>query len=210
MAAAYLESIRAVQPSGPYLLGGWSIGGVIAFEMAQQLTAAGHEVRVLALIDSSVPNGNNSARSLPLLRALEIHTGIRLSVCEDDFEKLEREDQLDMVLAEMKRQNLAPPDADVSHARRYVHAIEDNLSAKQDYVPVPYPGEILLLHAQEPLDGQPASDMAIAADGWRPLARSLATHSISGNHVTMMNQPHVTIAAERLKQYLNGDGHERV
>ncbi len=41
MAATYLEALLAVQPEGPYLLGGWSIGGVIAWEMAQRLRRQG-------------------------------------------------------------------------------------------------------------------------------------------------------------------------
>jgi thioesterase domain-containing protein len=55
MAAAYLEEIRALQPSGPYLLGGYSGGGLVAFEMAQLLTVAGHEVSLLALLDTFHP-----------------------------------------------------------------------------------------------------------------------------------------------------------
>jgi thioesterase domain-containing protein len=47
--------IRQVQPSGPYQLGGWSLGGVIAYEIAQQLQAAGQQVQMLALIDSYTP-----------------------------------------------------------------------------------------------------------------------------------------------------------
>ena len=51
MAAAYLESIRAVQPEGPYLLGGFCGGGLIAYEIAQQLRAQGQAVDILVLID---------------------------------------------------------------------------------------------------------------------------------------------------------------
>jgi thioesterase domain-containing protein len=55
MARAYLEEVRDVQPHGPYLLGGYSGGGVVAFEMAQQLTNEGQEVRLLAFIDTFHP-----------------------------------------------------------------------------------------------------------------------------------------------------------
>jgi thioesterase domain-containing protein len=55
MAAAYLTEVREVQAEGPYLLGGYSGGGLVAFEMAQLLAAAGHEVRLLALIDTFHP-----------------------------------------------------------------------------------------------------------------------------------------------------------
>ena len=55
MAASYLDALAAVQPAGPYLLGGWSLGGVIAYEMARQLARRGERVDLLALIDSPVP-----------------------------------------------------------------------------------------------------------------------------------------------------------
>ena len=51
MAAEYLKSLRTVQPEGPYLLGGFCGGGIIAFEMAQQLRDQGQEVDLLVLIE---------------------------------------------------------------------------------------------------------------------------------------------------------------
>ena len=56
MAACYIEAIRSVQSEGPYLLGGWSMGGEIAFEMAQQLHAQGQHVALLALLDARIPS----------------------------------------------------------------------------------------------------------------------------------------------------------
>src|SRR5260370_36462175 len=56
MAAYYIEKMRTVQPDGPYALGGLSSGGVVAFEMAQQLRAMGETVALVALLDSAVPN----------------------------------------------------------------------------------------------------------------------------------------------------------
>jgi hypothetical protein len=55
MAAAYIQAIRALQPEGPYLLGGFCAGGIVAYEMAQQLTAAGACVAQLVMIDSAHP-----------------------------------------------------------------------------------------------------------------------------------------------------------
>ena len=56
MAADYLAELRVVQPQGPYLLGGWSMGGVVAFEMAHQLEKIGEQVELLTLIDSFNPS----------------------------------------------------------------------------------------------------------------------------------------------------------
>ena len=51
MAAWYIQALQPCSPTGPYLLGGWSMGGVVAFEMAQQLHAQGQRVALLALLD---------------------------------------------------------------------------------------------------------------------------------------------------------------
>src|SRR5207244_7860493 len=51
-AALYINEIRRVQPEGPYLVGGYWLGGTIAYEIAQQLTSRGQEVAILALFDT--------------------------------------------------------------------------------------------------------------------------------------------------------------
>jgi iterative type I PKS product template protein len=51
----YLETVRKEQPAGPYYLGGWSVGGVLAFEAAKQLHATGQEIRLLILLDAPCP-----------------------------------------------------------------------------------------------------------------------------------------------------------
>ena len=52
MAQDYLEGIRHVQPGGPYFLVGYSLGGLVALELAQRLSAAGDSVRLLVMVDS--------------------------------------------------------------------------------------------------------------------------------------------------------------
>jgi amino acid adenylation domain-containing protein len=59
MAAHYIEALRQVQPKGPYFLGGWSFGGLVAFEMAQQLEKSGEEVALLAVLDAAAPIKTN-------------------------------------------------------------------------------------------------------------------------------------------------------
>jgi amino acid adenylation domain-containing protein len=59
MAAHYIEALRRVQPKGPYFLGGWSFGGWVAFEMAQQLQKSGEEVALIAVLDTLAPIPGN-------------------------------------------------------------------------------------------------------------------------------------------------------
>ncbi|RCJ16570.1 hypothetical protein A6S26_33175 [Nostoc sp. ATCC 43529] len=56
MVAAYVQGIKRVQPQGPYILGGYSFGGVVAYEMARQLIETGYNVSHVFMIDSFMPN----------------------------------------------------------------------------------------------------------------------------------------------------------
>ncbi|HEY0409314.1 MAG TPA: non-ribosomal peptide synthetase, partial [Candidatus Dormibacteraeota bacterium] len=69
MAERYLAALRAVQPEGPYRLGGWSLGGVVAFEMARQLAARGEAVEQLAVLDVLAPGRGGDAVDEGTLRA---------------------------------------------------------------------------------------------------------------------------------------------
>ena len=53
IAALYIKEIRTVQPHGPYFLGGYSFGGVLALEMAQQLRSQGEKIALVAMFDAN-------------------------------------------------------------------------------------------------------------------------------------------------------------
>jgi len=214
MAAIYIDALQTVQSSGPYFLGGWSIGGIVAFEMAQRLKAAGHEVALLALLDSPLPtkdvaarNGAESGSQESIGRIFEMYTGRPLSVSQNVLDSLGRSEQLDLVVTELKREHLAPPDADKSYLDLLVRIAENNTRATLAYVGQRYSGRITLFPAQEPLsssdvDGDPpALELSIA--GWQQLSTvPVVVHPVPGNHFSMMNKPNVQIMAEALKPYL--------
>ena len=72
MAQEYIKELRQVQPHGPYYLGGACMGGIVAFEMAQQLGRAGEQIAVLALLDAPFARAVSRTRGVPvsLLRPL--------------------------------------------------------------------------------------------------------------------------------------------
>ena len=85
MAACYLAAIRAVAPEGPYLIGGYSSGAIVALEMAQQLRSEGEEVALLAMIDGEAPESGNPA-DRRTLRHLTAYLGNLASwTVDDDF-----------------------------------------------------------------------------------------------------------------------------
>lgn len=67
LAASYVRDIRAFQPAGPYYLGGYSSGGTLAYEIAQQMRAQGQEVAILVLFDTVCPTATLSAHPWALL-----------------------------------------------------------------------------------------------------------------------------------------------
>ena len=145
MASAYLPKIREVQPEGPYLLAGYSGGGLVAFEMAQLLTAAGQDVNLLALIDTFHPEV--PVRAVTMRRRVE-----RL-----------REEKLRYVGEALVRRR------DQLRAPAHLRAIEDHLARSEPvplalrdfhltrifdraawrYRPRPWPGRVLLFRAEE-------------------------------------------------------------
>src|ERR1035437_11186112 len=67
MARAFVEELRQFQPEGPYFLGGFCLGGLLALEAAQQLTAEGQEVTMLVLIQTTHPDALQFKPTVPFL-----------------------------------------------------------------------------------------------------------------------------------------------
>lgn len=72
LAERYVGELRRVQPSGPYHLGGYSFGAVVAYEMAQQLAALGEEVAALVIVDTT-PNSRTTKNPVRVLQALRLN-----------------------------------------------------------------------------------------------------------------------------------------
>jgi aspartate racemase len=122
MAAGYVAAIRAAQPDGPYLLGGWSLGGVVAFEMARQLTAQGHAVALLALFDSLAPAAGTGDNPAQMARLLEEALTGQAGPSESGGEQLEP---------------------------RLRELYKAHLEALRHYEPGAYSGRVLLLRARD-------------------------------------------------------------
>ncbi|MGK3992297.1 non-ribosomal peptide synthase/polyketide synthase [Sorangium sp. So ce1024] len=214
MARGYLAELRAVQPGGPYLLGGWSFGGVVAFEMAQQLRAAGETVALLALIDSHAPTSlpapaPDAPTSLPApapdaltsLAAFCSALGLRWQHLPWDLAHLSALDPRERLAHVLDRLRQAGELAiDVDQADRWRRVFERDLAALRGYTPRPYPGPAALLRA-EVVPG----DLALADDrGWSAwITAGLAAHATPGDHHTMLRPPHVAALAAALSRHLD-------
>jgi thioesterase domain-containing protein len=137
--------MQTVQPAGPYLLGGWSMGGVVAFEMAQQLHAQGLRVALLALLDGRIPTPDETfpEEDSEAISLVERYFGISLGPMRS-LEELPKEEQLAFILELAKSADLVPAELDVSQAHRFVEILRRDLRATQNYGLHLYPSNHLL------------------------------------------------------------------
>jgi aspartate racemase len=216
MAAFYLQEIRSIH-EGPVLLGGFSFGGIIAFEMAQQLQAQGVRVSLLAIIDIEPPALYRQvawrprwlihfARNLP---GWLYHDVLRASPSEL-LARIRRK----LGLIKNKTKSLfgltdkaaSPWRADVEALadvsrlpEEYQRLWEANYQAVMDYGPQVYPGRVTVIRSRvQPLFCSHEPDM-----GWRKLAAGgLDIIGMPGNHETIVIEPRVQLLSERLQALL--------
>lgn len=165
IAAEYVRLIHKFQANGPYKLIGWCVGGVLAFEVARQLVAAGHEVSLLAMIDAWAPGHH---RRLSRLRAILADYSYRWQLISADWRKvMSRQQSLAAFLAQralvkkmLRGFDRAPSDVPAWTAFETRELSAENYDqwllgyleeAAQGYEPRLYPGKITLLcSTQEP------------------------------------------------------------
>jgi thioesterase domain-containing protein/acyl carrier protein len=202
MAAHYIAAIQSVQPQGPYRLAGWCFGGLVAFEMAQQLQARGEQVSFLGLLDAST--GLNvlfeeyqeldDAAFLVKLVAEEV------SLSLDHIRQLGPDEQLLYVIEQARQLNLIPPDLELAQARRLVQMLKSHIYAGKIYIPQPYRGRVTLFRASE----EAAADSQDLTLGWQELAaEGVDLHWVPGNHLNMVREPHVQVLAKQLRACLD-------
>jgi thioesterase domain-containing protein len=209
MAADYIGLIKARQPSGPYSLVGHSLGGCIAYEMAQQMTRAGDTIALLALIDSRARNASaqplyrNSAygrmASKDWLSDDAVMLGILFPKLEMDWEALRGvAPQQHWLLAQeaAKQQGLLPTGTAQQQVRKLLDVTQANDGALRAYRPLSYAGKVQLFWGTEgfaPQFGEP--DL-----GWGALAADLELIALPGNHHTIMAGGSAQAIAEQLLQ----------
>ncbi|HEX5081469.1 MAG TPA: amino acid adenylation domain-containing protein, partial [Blastocatellia bacterium] len=206
MAELYIEAMRRVQPVGPYLLGGWSMGGVVAFEMARQLQALGQSVSLLALLDTVLPDYR--VKSLKendpsLLMSFVMDLGLSwdsLSLSAGDLSRLGLDERLAIALARARDKGIAPPDIELGDVRRWWRVFNANTQALLRYRPKPIAARITLFQADE----QPRTLRPKKKPNWNTLSEAgVDLHRISGDHFTIVNEPNVGSLARLLSQVMS-------
>lgn len=217
LASYYLESVRSMQPQGPYFLGGESFGGQIAFEMAQQLCRQGQSVALLAILDTPSPATLQEWGSYydndVLLSIMAEEVG--LSIAPDDFRDLSLESKLDYGLKQMMSTDIT------ENIRQYafdeLQIFRARVQAMQEYTPQIYSGKVTLFRtlstrkkSNAPSDSLEDSEHVMW--GWDIVSTEpVEIHFIPGKHHTMTSEPHVRVLAEKLNLSLqNAQAREEI
>jgi len=210
MAAHYLKEMRKVQPAGPYFLGGRSLGGIIAYEMACRLRAHGDEVAMLALLDSypvgyerMAANGSKTkTRMARFAKRFGAHlTNIRGLAGREKLLYIFDKSKYGPVRVKSKLWRAiyrAYQNAGVNLPRALQNVEQFNWLAAQKYCPQPFDGRVTLFWASKDLRAK--FDMV---EGWQTLARGgVDIHEIPGTHLDMIKEPHVADLAKQLSACL--------
>ena len=215
IASHHIKALQAVQPSGPYLLGGHSFGGRVAFEMAQQLQNQKYEVSMLALVDSW-GTSLDRYKDFSLWNNIEIIIELsdsygsilekNLEITSEALQFLSADEQLNYLLEKLKAAGLKLTHTEIM---RIFQVYKANTQADAEYIPLEsYPSTIFFFRASEigMFDFLPneATTLTEPTWGWRELsAYPVELHIVPGNHFTMINEPSVRDLAKQLKACLS-------
>jgi thioesterase domain-containing protein len=173
------------------------MGGMVAFEMAHQLRAAGEEVAFLTLTDTPCgnqmpPREDHSAAIAALFRDL---TGTALDLAT--LRRLERQERIPYAIDQLGKD---PGRVDAEQLARQAVVMEHNAKAIHRYTPRPELVRLLFFRAAERRPGDPLRPEL----PWIELARSGTEVVVTpGNHMSMHTSPHLETMAERLQETLN-------
>ena len=202
MATHYINVMRVVQPDGPYILGGASFGGMVAFEMAQQLDALNQKIALLFMMDTAGP-GQVSKENIDDVTLLAYALGLglkpKLQISQEHFYQLDLEEQVRYLFKSGEIAKRAYPNEAISHIHHFLHVLKTDNQTMDNYVPKTYQGKILFFRARERDTFMPTNP----ENYWKNLATGgVDIHEVPGYHVSINFQPHVAVMAKKLKTYL--------
>jgi amino acid adenylation domain-containing protein len=196
LAAYHIEWIRRVRPHGPYLLAGWSFGGLVAYEIANQLLGAGESVDFIGLIDTPVPEGT---RSLPEIDELiGSLTSEERELHRDHVERLRSSGVA--TIEEGKRRGVMPNDVSPEWVADLISKSQTLGKMKEmhhRYIPARLPIAVDVFEA-DPTDGVATGMKWEALLGTTRVRR----HAVGGTHRTIIQPPNIGLLAEQIVRSL--------
>ena len=206
MAADYIAEIVASNPDGPYALGGFSYGGIVAYEMARQLMAQGKDVKILAQFDTYVYPSyyyTNPIMKKVLDTAFNmgkvVYLGFNMFASKKHF--IRRKELLKVQISGLfmrlkhGKEKQYEMQFNVPYKMEHNHAI-----ATKAYTITPQNIVIDLFRAEEEINFVHDYDLL----GWKKMGgKGIRKHMVPGNHVDMFDKPHVDVLASKLQEVLD-------
>jgi amino acid adenylation domain-containing protein len=212
MAALYNREIRSVQPAGPYLLSGWSMGGLVAWEMAQQLIQEGETIGLLALMDTAPPSGYLEADDrddeMSLLARFAVHMsrliGKNPQSLAQPFLLLTPQDQWKIVQETLTSYGVLTPKTAHAEMTALLDVFTRNFRAMNHYSIQPCQQAVVYLRASETPERFSRLWTKWSGGG-------IQVHSVPGDHFTFLKRPNVRIIAQILQRSIamNGNNESR-
>lgn len=208
IAQRYVAAMLAQQSQGPFFLGGYSFGAMVAYEMALQLVRQGHEVGLLAIIDQRRPNWKLTVRNAwPVMPQMLAALPRRL---RDEMAEVAVTDRFSHIRRTISRWSRAAVGHRASANLMFdlsqsppeqIQILESHLKALREYRPVASSLPITLFRARDQLLSHLALDSTL---GWSTLAKSnVKVHVVPGSHGSMATEPLVRDLAKALSEELD-------
>jgi thioesterase domain-containing protein len=204
IASAYIGEIKSLQPAGPYVLGGWCLGGDVAFEMGRQLRDSGDEVALVLMVDNPRPehldsSGQGSAHfSNRVMSRLAMEWASLAEAPRKGRHLAERVGSLIRKVGVGVERRLTDRDGalpfGLAHSRSYrqEQIAADHSKAYEGYVPEPYDGPVAVFWAEL----QPRGRNDDPTLGWSHVARGrVDTYQLPGHRMGMLQEPRVARSA---------------
>ncbi len=207
MAAQYIKEVMTIQPHGPYYLGGYCLGGAIAFEMAQQFKALGEKVELVVMFDTYnevVIHQFFLKRQVQFVQNLWFHSANFLSIQSKDRRKFLSE-KIDIELTRFKIRLHATYHALQGVLGRKVHDSYPHLAVRKvndkavvRYVPQPYAGRVAVIRPRGNFAGLSSPTL-----GWDKIVpNGLEIHELPVRPKGMLVEPFCRLLADTLKSCL--------
>lgn len=209
-AAHYVAMLRDIAPHGPYYLGGWSLGGALGYEVAQQLKAAGEEVPAVVMIDTTIPKSTPGVTERDILkdrfeRFFEYMSetyDVPIDLDIESLVELDEDEQVAIMMGVVETAGIEMSPAVLEHQRTsYIDA-----RIAERYLPERYDGKIILYRATE-RGLTTAMDPRYARDddtlGWDALCDDVDVVHVPGTHITLIDRPGVVTMADHLRGVLS-------
>jgi non-ribosomal peptide synthase protein (TIGR01720 family) len=208
LAARHVAEIQRVQPAGPYVVGGYSFGGVVAFEIARQLRARKEEVALLVLLETVGPTIQRDLKSFDdaeLAEAIVKHHEAGFRVPES-MSELPVDERLTFILNQLKAANIIGPEKDIPAFKAFLEVWR----RRSDYTPEAYDGDVLMFRTRGTsilnkhlIHMTPGPSESMDTLGWSMIATSgVKIVKSPGQHSNFIFVPHAAIVAAKLLDHM--------